>query len=57
MQTPSEVGSEWLEKVVRCHPEKGMLEPYAQTPIKIDCRGHVTEEDIQKAANFAFKNY
>jgi hypothetical protein len=46
LQTPNEVGIEWLEKVIRCQPEKGILEPYASMPIKVDCRGRVTEEDI-----------
>lgn len=54
-QTPNEVGLEWLEKVVKVYPEKGTMEPYAQMPIRIECKGSVNEENIMKAANFAFK--
>lgn len=53
--TPNEVGVELLEKVIRCLPEKGYIEPYAQFPIKIDYRGRITEEDIQMCATYALK--
>lgn len=46
MQTPSEVGAEWLEKVIRVHPEKGELEPYAKMGVRIDCRGKVLERNV-----------
>ena len=46
---------EWLEKVIRIYPEKGELEPYAQVPIKIECKAPVNEEAILTACNFAFK--
>lgn len=31
------------------------MEPYAQMPIKIECKGPVTEEGRMRCENFAFK--
>ncbi|CAD8092149.1 unnamed protein product [Paramecium primaurelia] len=55
-QTPNEVGLEWLEKVIRVTPEKGSMEPYAQMPIKIECKGPVTEEGKMRCENYAFQD-
>ena len=62
------MGLEWLEKVITCYPQKGilgnysniyiynfMIEPYAQIPIKVECLAKPSEEDVERCSNYALR--